>query len=268
MQGSFAAGKEWFKPQNSMFGNLKTHPFPVSAHFDFSLVLTYALPQETLQPLLPPHLEPDGFGNQGFVAVAMVQTRHLRPSIFPAFMGQSFFLIGYRIFVKYHTTGGKRLRGLYILRSETNRPLMKTMGNVFTHYNYSVTDIAYQQEEKAIRVSSQQSGFEVAVNWKSENVALPPGSPFTDWKQARRFAGPLPFTFDYEKTTGSMMIVQGVRQHWEPHPVAVERVNVAFFDHAPFAQTKPVLANAFVVENIPYRWEKGRRETKTALAGK
>ena len=36
-----------------------------------------------------------------------------------------------------------------------------------------------------------------------------------------------------------------------------------FFDHAPFAAAggpRPVLASAFFVENIPYRWRRGVRE--------
>jgi hypothetical protein len=33
---------------------LRRHPFPVVAHFDTSLVLTYAFPARVLEPLLPP----------------------------------------------------------------------------------------------------------------------------------------------------------------------------------------------------------------------
>ena len=73
--------------------------------------------------------------------VAMVQTRELRPKGLPKFRGNSFFLIGYRIFVRYINKAGKRLRGLYILKSETDKKKMEWLGNIFTHYNYSTTDI-------------------------------------------------------------------------------------------------------------------------------
>jgi hypothetical protein len=36
-----------------MLYSLKRHPIPVQAWFDFSLVLTYALPAEILAPHLP-----------------------------------------------------------------------------------------------------------------------------------------------------------------------------------------------------------------------
>src|SRR5437762_13792065 len=100
---------------------LKRHLFAIDAFFDFSLVLTYAFPQELLQPLLPPGLSLDMYRGSGFLAIALVQTRQLRPSGLHTAFGKSFFLTGYRLFVRHQTTNGKRLRGLYILRSDTNR---------------------------------------------------------------------------------------------------------------------------------------------------
>lgn len=117
-----------------MWNRISQHPFPVEAHFDYSLVLTYAYPVEALQPLIPDCLELDSFQDRyAFVAVAMVQTRHLRPKGFPQWMGNNFFLAGYRIFVRYRSQSGRRLRGLYILRSETNKPKMRLLGNLFTN---------------------------------------------------------------------------------------------------------------------------------------
>ena len=45
--------------------------------------------------------------------------------------------IGYRIFVRYTNTRGQRLRGLFILKSETNRRKMEWLGKLFTFYNYT-----------------------------------------------------------------------------------------------------------------------------------
>ena len=58
---------------------LKRHPFSVRAFFRQSLVLTYAFPSDILQPLLPPGLALDTYGEYGFLAIAMVQTERLHP---------------------------------------------------------------------------------------------------------------------------------------------------------------------------------------------
>ncbi|RZJ40776.1 MAG: hypothetical protein EOO19_15190 [Chryseobacterium sp.] len=238
---------------------LKNHPFAVEAFFESSLVFTFAVPKEELQHLLPECLELDTFQDKwAFVAVAMVQTKDLRPKGFPKLMGNDFFLIGYRVFVKHTNNAGKRLRGLYILKSETNKKKMEFMGNIFTHYNYTTTDIQQNETENITEIHSIQSKFNVKLNQTEENISLPENSPFADLKEARRFAGPLPFTFTYNKKTKQVLIIEGVRQNWTPEPVKVLDYHFDFLDQLKLK--KPILANAFIIKNIPYYWKKGKIE--------
>ena len=170
-----------------MLSFLKNHPFAVEAFFESSLVLTFALPKEQLQHLIPECLQLDTFQDKwAFVAVAMVQTKGLRPKGFPKFMGNDFFLIGYRVFVRYTNSAGKNLRGLYILKSETDKKKMELMGNTFTHYNYTTTDIQQLEEIDSKRIGSHRSQFNVTISKGDEPIPLPQQSPFSDWKDARR----------------------------------------------------------------------------------
>lgn len=242
-----------------MLAWLKTHLFAVEAFFEHSLVLTFAVPKAELAALLPAPLVPDTFTEDwGFLAVALVQTRHLRPKGFPAWLGQDFFLIGYRAFVRYPSLTGKRLRGLYILRSETDQKRMTALGNLFTHYQYHTVDIAQESTAGRLRIASQQADFYVTLAPPAKEVPLPPHSPFATWAEARRFAGPLPFTFSADAQRGRMLIVEGVREHWQPQPVAVESYRAGFLEQLGFSQL--LLANAFAVHDIPYSWKKGRTE--------
>ena len=75
---------------------------------------------------------------------------------------------------------------------------------------------------------------------------------------ARRFAGPLPFTFTYNKNTQEVLIIEGVRENWIPVPVNVINHQVSFI-HA-LGLKGVVLANAFLIKNIPYQWKKGKIE--------
>src|SRR5688572_6086069 len=174
---------------------LKRHPIPVMAQFRHSLVLTYALPRECLEPLLPPGLALDAHGDFGFVAIAMVQTEALRPSFCPRFLGQDFFLTGYRIFARYRTRAGRTLRGLRILRSDTNRKLMAFFGNLLTHYNYRTAAIQFREENRRIEIGIQTPGhmadLHVIADLNNQPAPLPEGSPFADLREARLFAGPL-----------------------------------------------------------------------------
>jgi len=243
-----------------MFSFLKNHPFAVEAFFESSLVLTFAVPKEKIQPLIPGFLQLDVFLDRwAFIAVAMVQTKNLRPKGFPKFLGSDFFLIGYRVFVRFTNNAGKNLRGLYILNSETNKKAMEFFGNIFTHYHYTTTDIKQVKQNNTTEIISNRSGFRILIeNVSNENIPLPIGSPFNDWSEARRFAGPLPFTFTAASGDHNILIIEGVRENWKPKPVRVLDYNFSFLDKMKLDELR--LANAFVIEDIPYYWKKGKVE--------
>ncbi len=247
-----------------MLYRLQRHALPIKAHFRASLVLAYAVPAPVLRPLLPAGLTLDTYGNFGFLAIALVETRDLRPSHIPARLGMSFFLSGYRIFTRYRTTLGRTLRGLRILRSDTNRLSMQLLGNLLTHYHYERSQFRVQSSERKYEVqvttSDGLADLHIEADLSTQSVALPGGSPFSDLKEARKFAGPLPFTFDYERQTHSIIRVEGVRQQWNPRPVSVIVHQNTFLEQDPFRGAGAILANAFFLEDVPYSWLPGIRE--------
>jgi hypothetical protein len=238
---------------------LKRHIFPVTAFFRKSLVLTYAFPPEILEPLLLPGLTLDTFRGNGFLAIALVQTEGLRPSFLPAACGSDFFLGGYRIFTRLATPAGSR-RGLRILRSSTDRRFMVRAGNLFTHYQYELCDASVTERsagvEWNIRTPSQQADLEV-VEHPGNSPSLPAGSPFANQGEARRFAGPLPYTFTWEPETQSIISVLAKRRQWDPEPAAVEVRKNTFLNQEPYCFAPPILASAFRVREIPYQWLRG-----------
>jgi len=238
-----------------MISHLFRHPFGVEAFFNHSLVLAYAAPKELLAPRLPPYLELDTFGNDlGFIAAAFVDTRNLRPRGFPTWLGRDFILAGYRIFVRYRDARGRRLRGLYILRSETNRWQMRILGNIFTSYRYRRSALVMSATSENISVSSPNGLLvEASIPNEGEDPPLPELSPFSSWKEARRYSGPLPFTFSFDSRRSEMAIVQGVREGWEPKPVTIMKASIPTLHELGFGDAK--LANAFVVTRIPYSWK-------------
>ena len=243
-----------------MFSFFKNHPFPVEAFFEQSIVLTFAVPKEQIQHLIHECVSLDVFNNQwAFIAIAMVQTKGLRPKGFPERLGNDFFLTGYRVFVKYRNKAGKTLRGLYILKSETNKKKMEVLGNMFTHYRYTTTDIQQEKQNETEKIHSIKSNFKVLLeHGSSEDILMPYGSPFDNWKDARKYAGPLAFTFSYNPQNRKVLIIEGVRQNWHPKPV---RVIDCYFDFLESMRLHGVkLASAFVIKDIPYHWKKGKVE--------
>jgi Uncharacterized conserved protein (COG2071) len=242
-----------------MLDRLRRHPLAIEAHFRHSLVLTYAWPRRLLEPLLPPGLVLDTHRDFGFTAIALVQTERLRPTFLPASLGADFFLTGYRIFVR--VADAPSLRGLYIVRSDTDRRMMVALGNLLTHYRYRLAIITAEERcgrlAVRVRTTAREADLDLVADLSSTPAPLPPDSPFVDVAEARRFAGPLPYTFDYERSSGSIVVVRATREHWNPEPIGVEVHEATFLDSPTFFGERPTLANAFHVENVDYRWERG-----------
>jgi hypothetical protein len=245
----------------TLLTRLRRQPVPVCAHLQDCLTLTYAVPPHVLRPFLPPGLELETSHGYGFVAVALVDARSMRPAGIPKLLGRDFFLAGYRVFTRFRTPDGRTLRGLRILRSDTNGGLMAAAGNLLTHYNFRRCHATMNLSSDRIRVTVQtrDEAGDLEVSADLRSPTLPPGSPFSSVREARRFAGPLPFTFDYERETHAIVAINATRTHWQPAPIEVDVRRIAFFDQPAFRGCTPVLAAAFYVKSVDYRWERGVR---------
>lgn len=230
-------------------------PFKIKAHFKQSLVLTYAIPQHVITPLIPYPLTPDLHKNEwGFFAVALVNTQQLRPAFIPPFLGSNFILAGFRYFVRYRRSDGKNLRGLWIDHSLTNKKSMVLFGNILSKYQYSFADIHIEDSENTLTFQSTEPFMNITVR-KNEPDKMPLISVFESPKEARRFAGPLPFTFGLQPQNKKVFIVEGKRKKWEPKQVEILNAEISL---PPIIQPHATLCSAFLIENTDYLWEKGQ----------
>lgn len=246
---------------------LKRHPLSVRAHFDFVLSITYALPPAVAAKFVPSGLLLDEWNGLGFLAAAFVQTRGLRPVLFPGFMRGDYFFAGYRVFCRYRARDGRELRGLKIIRSDTDKRLMTTLGNLLAHYNYHLGEVNIQRDAERVqlRVTSRDGNGDVDLraNVAQNGEFLPEESPFSSPREARHFAGPMPYTFAEEPKTNSMIRVHGIHKGWKPRLVRVSVNKLSFFEQEAFADAKPNLASCFYIEHVDYRWKRGVREQLT-----
>lgn len=240
---------------------LRRHPFPVIAYFERVVAVSFAFPVDVLRALVPDPLEIDTYKEFGFLTVALVWTKKLRPAGFPAFLGQDFFLVGYRVFTRLRDESGRRLRGLKIVQSETDKRRMVWLGNLMTHYHYRYVHVSIKEVEAETCIETSSTNGNSTLNLRFESLngpaSLPEGSPFEDWRAARLFAGPMPFTFSPEND-GSLVIIEGSRQDWLPQPIHILDWQVGLFHDPPLSSSKPILANAFIVKDVCYRWKRGR----------
>jgi hypothetical protein len=243
---------------------LRAHLIPIVARFEYGLALTYSFPQQLLSPLLAPGLELDTYRDHGFLSVVSVHTRELRPAFLPKVLGHNFCLTSYRLFTRFRTRNGESLRGLQTLRNDSDLAWMVTWGNRLTRYGYRRAQFEYKKQDGLLILDVTTPNAEADLTFTadtSSRAASPPeGSPFPDIETSRRFAGPLRLNFDYDPDSHSIIVVEGRRTNWQPQPVPVQIDRNTFLQSPSLRECKPLLASAFYLTDVPYRWERGRRE--------
>ena len=103
------------------------------------------------------------------------------------------------------------------------------LGNLMTGYNYRHVNLRISEIGPETRVETSlgdgRKTLDLTIDDRAQNADLPAGSPFADWRTARRFAGPMPFTFSPE-ADGSFVVIEGSRSDWVPRPVLVKHWEV------------------------------------------
>lgn len=236
-------------------------PFAVKTWFDCFVVLIYAVDKEPAEKLLPYPLVHEEHNGKALMAAAFVQSEKFRPAFLPSFFGTSFNLAGYRHMAAYTKADGKKIRGLKIIQSATNKKFMQVGGNELTQYKFKYNPIEIENSNG--NISIQGDGVKVIAkeNLTQVEIPLPQHSVFETWNHARKYGGPLLYTFEVEPEKKTVVITEGSRKNWQPKPVEVIEADIDFFKQEPYASMNPVLSAAYMVKNIPYSWKKAVRDT-------
>jgi hypothetical protein len=133
---------------------------------------------------------------------------------------------------------------------------MAILGNALTRYRYAHKALRITTAGSCTTWNTADGSIALSVHDDLDRPApLPDASVFHDWSEARRYVGPLPFTFSHDAKRGQMLIVEGSRTDWMPRPVIVEHCNFRFLNA--FGLSEMRLSNAFAMDHVPYCWEPG-----------
>ena len=234
----------------------------VKVDTDENLLLVFG---SVLAALLPPGLVLETHGDSAFLAIAMLETTGLRPPFAPRIVGRDFFLAGYRILARLEDLGSAAtsLRGMFVLRSDTNKRLMVAGGNLLTHFRFSHAAVESSRSEGKLDVRiitpGREADLHVVADVAGAPANLPARSPFPSLADAREYAGPLPYTFDYEAETNSIIMVRGQRDDWHQQPVEVQVLENTLLNQPRFVKANPVLAKALdyqkALEDVVLAWQ-------------
>jgi hypothetical protein len=239
-----------------------TLPFNTNAIWAEAIAVNYQLDPAALRPLVPDVFDLDLHHGKAFVSLAASRLKDFGASWLPKALRMNFYQATYRAHVTYTDFRGRRLRGCYFVRSETNSALMSLAANLLPEFRahacrtYPIV-MARQESQLILTVDSgaDPAGKVVLVLDIARGLpAMPSSSVFASIPAAYDFLVDFCDAFAYVKESNEVLLLQIERGPWDIQVVEPVDYYLGYFSDGSFPAGSAALDSIFYFQNVPYRW--------------
>lgn len=232
-----------------------------------ALSFNYAVEPRALAPLLPWPLEPEVHAGTGWVQVLLSSLRELRPQGLPSLFGVCFYQVSYRAAVRFRDSAGRWRRGGYFVKSETNDPVMRAVGNrlaEFRFHDFGAAEVVMVRRGDTLSVGVDPApgagpGRFAAVADTTRQPGPPPGSR---WRSLAELQEPLVDCFDafgVDAAAGWLYTLTIDRGPWKARFARCVDAYCEWLAEGPLAGAA-TLDSVLHVKRCAYAWRPLRRE--------
>lgn len=239
-----------------------------------ALSINYAVAPEALAALLPSPLEPEIHKGHAWIQILVSSLRDMRPSGVPSLFGVCFYQASYRAAVRYSSADGSPRRGGYFVRSETNHPVMRTVGNAlaeFKFHDFGAADMMMLRDGDRLTVGidpepSASGGRLFGVFDTGPAHERPHDS---SWASLEELHEPLVECYDalgVDRPRGYLYILSIDRDPWRARWSRPESLYSEYMETGPLGNGNARLDSVLHLTECRYRWRPLRREALSLSA--
>jgi hypothetical protein len=234
---------------------MRKNPVTMVGNIERCWLFAFHTPADEARKFLPRELDLVTRDGCAFWNVVFCQLRGMRPQLLPAFLGNSCWHVGYRLYVRFQPASGEPIEGLYFVRSDCNSRITCVMGNVVTDYKFNFAQVSLDESDQDINLTltSSQAPARVTLS-KTTPPQLPPHSLFSSLDKAAAFLKYKPFGISVN-ANGTVNVVKIVRNEadWKSRLLHVQAADWKFFDDK---NAQPEIC--YQVEPIAYQWNRAQ----------
>lgn len=238
----------------------------VQTHWLDALSLNYAVDARALAALLPAPLEPELHRGTAWVQVLASRLQEMRPQGTPALFGVNFHQVSFRAAVQYRNTQGTLRRGGYFVRSETDHPVLRAVGNALTEFKFhafGLSTIALERRDHLLtfRTSSRLNDPMSTIDAELDCSRGDAAPAHSCWSSIDDLYEPLVECYDaFGVDPGRYVYVLTIdREPWKLRFAHPNRVAVRWMSEGPLKGARLDSALALAAP-CAYRWRPLRRE--------
>jgi uncharacterized protein YqjF (DUF2071 family) len=226
--------------------------------------INYAVDPEKLQRILPAPLEPEVWQGSAWVQVLMSSLRDMRPQGLMPLFGVCFYQVSYRAAIRYTSVDGSRRRGGYFVRSETNHPVMRTVGNALAEFRFHDFGAAQMTmlrdgDRLTLGIDAEREHGKLVALFDTRPSETPPAGSV--WRSLEELEEPLVQCHDalgVDRDGGHLYILTIDRDPWNARFVTPIDLYVEYFESGPLAGAR--YDSTLHFRECAYRWRPLRRE--------
>jgi hypothetical protein len=237
-------------------------PFQANTVWEEAVAVNVALDPAALRPLVPAAFDLDLYGGRAFVSLTASRLKDFGAGPVPRALRMNFYQATYRAHVTWTDFRGRRLRGCYFVRSETNSRLMSLTANLLPEFRahqcqtYPIL-MARHGDHLLLTVDSGDDPAGKVVLLLDTTRPLPgppPGSCFPSVKEAYDFLVDFYDAFSYDPESGEVLLLRIDRGDWDIRVCQPLDHYLGYFRDGPFPPGSATLDSVFYFRDVPYRW--------------
>lgn len=239
-----------------------TLPFDANTTWAEAVCVNLRVEPDALRPLIPRVFELDLHAGKAWVSLTASRLKDFGVGWVPPALRMNFYQSTYRAHVTFTDFRGRKMRGCYFVRSETNSAVMSLTANLMPEFRghrcatYPIV-MARQGGHFVLTVDSgdDAAGKVVLVlDTDCPLAAMPPRSAFASVAEAYCFLVDFYDAFACEPGSDEVMILQIDRGNWDVRIVEPVDYYLGYLSAGPFPPGTAELDSVFYFRNCPYRW--------------
>ena len=181
-------------------------------------LISYAVPPEALEPLLPPDAELSLFEGQGWLSACFVNMRNLRPALVPEPLGMEFTYLIHRTRARLPFPDGRRREAVLVLEPNIDRPLFAAIGRASAGIRFHVRDIRLSEFPDGWRLvmrDGDETLFDAEIPRASVSTHLPPDSRFATAERADQALLGVSYGGQWDAGGGRLRLIAETHDPWD-----------------------------------------------------
>jgi uncharacterized protein YqjF (DUF2071 family) len=237
-------------------------PFAANTVWAEAVAVNFQVEPEALRPLVPDVFDLDVHHGKGFVSLTASRLKDFGVDWVPAALRMNFYQATYRAHVTYTDFRGRRIRGCYFIRSETNSAVMSLTANLLpefrAHHCRTYPMLMARRGDHllfTVDAGDDRAGQVVLLLDTSRPLpGMPAASVFPGVAQACEVLVDFYDAFSYDPHAEEVLLLQIDRGPWNIRVFEPVDSYFGYFADGPFPPGSTQLDSVFYFQNTPYRW--------------